>query len=230
MARLTVTLSANAGGCLDFGQLRVWIDVIHDAKVPGFSRVDTVLQGKMLACPAFERPDVIAFTHCHPDHYSEDLTRKARAIWPEAAVLIPGENVCGDRLEFSVKGASITFFRLPHEGPRCADTLHYGIFIRTPGGNVLHPGDCAMASPALAAALKGERVDVALLDFPWLTLPRGRNYVQEHIRPDHFIACHLPFEADDCNGYRQAARRAAGHYQGDVQLLMEPLQSLVIDQ
>lgn len=229
MAQLTVTLSANAGVCLDFGDLRVWVDALHDTETLGFSRVDAALQGKMLAHPAFQAPDVIAFTHCHPDHYSKALTQKAQALWPHAQVLIPGENVHGERWEFAVKGADITFFRLPHEGAQYADTLHYGIFVQTPGCNVLHPGDCATASPALEAALGGVRVDVAVMDFPWLTLPKGRAFVRSKIRPAHLIACHLPFEADDCNGYRQAACKAAIRYEGNVQLLMEPLQSIVID-
>ncbi len=229
MAQLTVTLSANAGVCLDFGELRIWVDALHDVKVPGFSRVDPVLQGKMLAHPAFQAPDVIAFTHCHPDHYSADLVEKAKAIWPKAAVLIPGENVCAERWELAVKDANITFFLLPHEGARYADTLHYGIFIRTPDSNVLHAGDCATASPALEAALKGERVDVAVMDFPWLSLPKGQTCVQGKVKPGHLIACHLPFEADDCNGYRQAVQKAARAYNGKVHLLMEPLESIVID-
>ena len=39
MSHCQVTLSANAGIALSFGGLRVWVDALHDQKIPGFSTV-----------------------------------------------------------------------------------------------------------------------------------------------------------------------------------------------
>ena len=68
-------------------------------------------------------------------------------------------------------------------------------------------------------------IDLAILDFPWLTLPWGRRFVQEHIRPKTLLVCHLPFSGDDLYGYRTAALKSAPLLENvDVRLLQEPLQ------
>ena len=96
---------------------------------------------------------------------------------------------------------------------------------------MLLTGDCAVASPALAELIGGECVDLALLNFPWLTLPRGRAAISELIRPRHLLIGHLPFSEDDRWGYRLAARRAMDKLPSvsDIRLLLEPLQKEVFD-
>ena len=59
------------------------------------------------------------------------------------------------------------------------------------GFRVLVTGDCKLCAPELAEFLQEDGpVDLAILDFPWLTLPRGRRFVQEHIRPKALLVCH----------------------------------------
>ena len=224
MATLTVTLSANAGMSLEFGDHRILIDALHNQKVPGFSTVDKFLQGKMLHCPAFQNPELMVYTHCHPDHYSEELTAAAMQMYPSAKLLVPKAPFAQQLWEFG--DLKLKFLRLPHEGAQYADVIHYGILLSWQNKHILIPGDCETASPILAETVEDLPIDVAILNFPWLTLKKGREFVSTWLRPKHEIVCHLPFAADDTNGFRQSAHAVAAE---NVSILDAPLQTVTIE-
>ena len=218
---ITLTLSANAGIALDIGGRRLWVDALHEGKQPGFSTLSPQLQQNMLACEAFFRPEFICYTPCHPDHYSARLTELARKLWPQAELLLPEERTV------EKDGLSVRFLKLPHEGEQYADVVHCGIIISCGGINILLSGDCAVAAPELAAALADIPIHVAILDFPWITLKKGRKFLAEHLSGAQIILCHLPFAEDDINGYRLSAKNAALQLQ-NCKLLWDPLQSIQI--
>ena len=226
---ITVTLSANAGVAICADGCRVWVDAVHQEKQPGFSTVTPHLQRQMLACDAFQNPGHVVFTHCHPDHFSRDLAEAAVNIWPKAKLYLPEKIfdeqilVCGQECKVS-NDLTLSFVKLPHEGEQYADISHYGVILRLKGKNILVAGDCITASPVLAQALAGESIHLAVLNFPWITLKKGREFIAEHLPEAKLLVCHLPFEGDDVNGYRQAAKKALLHFP-DARLLMEPLQT-----
>lgn len=231
MPRCTVTLSANAGVSLTWAGRQIWVDALHDVRVPGFSTVTPALWAAMRAHPAFSRPDLICFTHCHEDHYSRRLTEEAGALWPGAALALPEREfegqllLQGDEVRLKAPPLTIRFLRLPHEGGM--DVPHYGLLVSDGAFRLLLAGDCAVACPELARHLAGETVDAAILNFPWLTLNRGRRFLQDVLRPGAVLACHLPFPPDDTEGYLAAARRAAEGCPG-VRLLAGPLQQATL--
>lgn len=234
--KVTITLSANAGIAIQCGTYRIWVDALHDRKQTGFSAVDMPLQNQMLQCEAFYKPDAICFTHCHGDHFSKELTVAAHNLWPRAKVILPEPVfedqllVCGDEWHYGDGDLSLRFIRLIHDGDAYRDCIHYGILITTGNKNILIPGDCEIAASALAKLISKQKVDLALLNFPWLTLKKGRTFVQEYMKPEHIVLYHLPFVEDDCNGYRSATEKAAKEFQlTQVSVLMEPLQQIVFN-
>ena len=227
--QISVTLSANAGVSICAAGHRIWIDAIHHEKEPGFSAVTPQLQRQLLHAEAFQNPGHILFTHCHPDHYSRDLTAAAASLWPKAKlylpesafpeqVLITGQSVAAE------EDLTFSFYKLPHEGRQYADVAHYGVILRIQDKNILIAGDCATASAALADALAGEKIHLAILNFPWITLKKGRQFLQTHLPDSQLLICHLPFAQDDINGYRQAAQKVAKDHP-NARLLLEPLQA-----
>lgn len=70
MSHCQITLSVNAGVALHLGAMRVWSDALHDRRVVGFSTVTPERWNILQAHPDFASPDLLFFTHCHPDHYS----------------------------------------------------------------------------------------------------------------------------------------------------------------
>lgn len=228
---MRITLSANAGISLDFAGKRLWIDALHQRKVLGFSSITPELFAQLLHHEAFQSPDIICYTHCHPDHFSKNLTLQASEVWPNAKVISP-ESIApgwilaeGDRWMSKCGELEITYIRLPHEGDAYVNTIHYGMILSDGNRNILIPGDCRIGSAELAEAVKGIHIDLALLDFPWIALPKGKAFLDAHIRPEKVCIYHLPFTDDDVNGYRNAAGQAVRRY-GDVCLLMEPFQTV----
>ena len=237
MSRCTFTFTANTGGALALGPFRVWYDALHHQKVPGFSTLSPALLAEMEQSPAFAAPDVIFHSHCHADHFSRSLVSASRQRWPRAQIFLP-EKVFSDQipLEGSAVSAavgelSLHFQRLPHEGAQYAHVPHYGCLLEWRGYRVLLTGDCTVGCPELAEMTGGSGVDLALLDFPWLTLPRGREAIADLIRPRHLLIGHLPFSQDDRWGYRLASQRALDKLPAaaDVRLLLEPFQAEVFD-
>lgn len=221
MARIKLTLSANAGGALHFGGHRLLIDALHSRKVPGFSTLDEKRQTAVFAHPDFVCPELICVTHCHPDHYSGELVERARALWPHAMVLLPEPTV----LTFG--DMQIRYFPLPHDGAEYANTPHYGILLTCGGKNILIPGDCRLADETLLQAVDGRQIDLAILNFPWLTLKKGRECLHKQLQPKNCVFWHLPFAEDDLNGYRRSAEAAQSQY--PVALLCDPFQTVELD-
>ncbi len=236
MANCRVTLSANAGVCLEMGGTKVWIDAIHRHKVKNFSSVTDELWEKMKNSPAFSDPDVLFFTHKHPDHYSSTLIAQTLCQYPKVKVISPADDfpgqvlLEGDEVTETINGLHFHFFRLPHEGIGYRMVPNYGALISNGCFRILVAGDGAVATEELRNYLQGKAVDLALMNFPWATLHRGREFLETYIRPNHLFLCHLPFAGDDGVKFRYAARRSSEKltFIPDVRLLLEPLQQETI--
>ncbi|MBQ7817319.1 MAG: MBL fold metallo-hydrolase [Oscillospiraceae bacterium] len=225
MIQVQVTLSANAGISIQIGKHRIWVDALHEDKQPGFSAVTPDLYQKILLSDAFCSPDYICVTHCHPDHYSETMLNDAKRRWPNAQLCLPGNGAAVGKEDLTLE-----FIRLPHEGAQYANVLHYGILIRAEGKHILIPGDCETASPVLAEAVGERQIDLAILNFPWVTISKGRAFLTQRLKPKHILLCHLPFEEDDVNGFRTSAKRNVQMLtDSDVRLLSEPLQTQIVN-
>ena len=73
----------------------------------------------------------------------------------------------------------------------------------------------------------GASIDLAVLPFPWITLPRGRAFVEQVIRPGRLLIHHLPLPEDDTYGYRPAAEAALGKVRvPEVQLFNRAFQEI----
>lgn len=232
MSLRQITFSANAGVVLQLGGIRLWVDALHEEPVSGFSTLTPQLRDAVAAHPDFQSPNLIFCTHCHQDHFSRRLLEQAMERWPLAEVILPErqfENqllLSQPREKLVVPELTLQFVRLPHEGEQYADVANYGCLLNHDGFRILLVGDCAVASPALREfLLETGPVDLALLNFPWITLSKGRRFIEQFIRPRHLAICHLPFERDDVYGYRRAAFKAMEQVGAqDLRLLLDPLQ------
>ena len=232
MACCSVTLSANAGISLIFPTLRILVDAVHNDPQNGFSVVSQALFDAMMMHPDFQEPDLLFFSHCHGDHYSGALTETLMEAWPDAPLLMPEQDfpgqilLIGKQQEFLVNGVSLRFIRLPHDGTNYGSTPLYALLADADGFRVLIPGDCRIACPVLEEAISGIPIDLAILNFPWATLGRGRRFLENVMKPAHVLLYHLPFPEDDLYGYRKNAERFSRELKlPDVRLLDEPLQN-----
>lgn len=237
MPECQVTLTANAGVLIKCNGIKVCCDAFHDDKAVEFSTVTPGMQQHILNSPAFSNPDMIFYTHNHRDHYTRPAAEQVQARWPGAMFVSPIEELDNGlflqaeshrlilgRTEFSFK-------RLRHDGREYADLPNYGCLMNFAGFKVLVLGDCVVCNPVLAEWLKDSPVDLALLNFPWLMLRRGRAFVDDVIRSRHVMFYHLPFAGDDVRGYRKMAARSLPLFamHRDVRVLQEPFQIEAVD-
>ena len=75
--------------------------------------------------------------------------------------------------------------------------------------------------------MNGLSPQICVVDFPWITLPKGRRVLKDGICPRKVVVCHLPFVEDDINNYRAAAANALQQLER-VYLLQDPLQTIEI--
>ena len=222
---VSITLSANAGICISVGNDAIWVDALHNKKVPGFSSVAPDLMADIMKSQNFPAPKAICFTHDHPDHYSANLLETAQKQYPLTQTIVPW-NTNADH--WRVGNMEITGYKLPHDGDRYAELLHYGFLIAVNDKNILIPGDCRLCDPELLRFVDGRNIDLALLNFPWYTLKKARAFVAEHIKPQFTVLYHLPFAKDDCNSYTKIAEISTKN-EANAFLLTKPLQKIVLD-
>lgn len=232
-----LTLSANAGVALHCGSVRIWSDALHNQRTPGFSAVTPAIWDALQTHPDFADPDVMFYTHCHPDHYSRSLTIQAKKWFPDARLILPEREfpdqvlLTGARCHLCLPGLTMQFALLTHEGPQYAAVPNYGCILDDGDFRILIAGDCAVANPELAEFVGNSPIDLALLDFPWVTLRKGRQFIEQYIRPRHLAVYHLPFAENNRWGYREAAAKGAALLQNipDVRLVQDPFQREIFD-
>ncbi len=227
----TVTLSVNAGISLETEGLRIWVDALHDRQVPDFSTLTPEMQSELFRSERFQNPDVIAYTHCHPDHFSQTLTADALRRYPNARLILPENRfpgqllLRGQEMIVPVKGRLLTFRRLPHGGETYGNVPHYGLMIEDGGQRILILGDCALESGVLRDWVKDLELDTVFATFPWIALKSGRRFVREVLHPNHLLVYHFPLTRDDVYHYKKAARKGAAQLGMDVRLLTEAFQT-----
>lgn len=231
METIKIISTANAGMLMELGENRLLIDAFHSVRYDLYQPVSRELFAKIKASPRFQDPNILFYTHCHPDHFCPEMTKEVSRLWPKTVTILPEPKADGILLSkteetLSIGSLDLTFRRLTHEGEPYRTVPHYGILIQKGPLTVLDPGDCELASEELASFINGRHIDIAVLNFVWLTLRKGRQFVKEVIKPDHLLICHLPDPALDVFGYKSAVEKRilSGFPGSDIRIIERPLQ------
>lgn len=206
---MKITAGFNAGLFVECANgLTIWIDAFHEPRVIGFSGVTPSRLELLLSMMQSAPPDLLFFTHNHPDHYSSSQTALALQRCPEVRVLAPHQIgshapvLDRDSVSYDYHGVKFSFFELPHELPYNVCT-NYGVLIDDGCTRLLIPGDCAIGAPELAQRLsQTTQPDAVVLPFLWLTKAQGRRFMDAHFPNAEIILNHLPLPEDDRFRYR----------------------------
>ena len=236
MPRVELCLSANAGFVLRMGEKRIWIDAVHDQKFPSMSTLTPMLYEQLLQHPLFAAPDLVFFTHCHGDHFSYDMARQVKERWPNTVLALPEQRfpdqlfLTGNRIRIETGDITLSFLSLVHEGAQYVEVPHYALLVEQDGYRILFTGDCQVAGKQLIQHLRGVEIHLAVVDFPWLTLRKGREFLMNELRPRQVAVCHLPFPQDDLYGSREAALRDVSLLEYmDARVFLEPFQTEIFE-
>lgn len=212
-----VLLLANAGVLLHLNGKSILIDGLHNEKTQRFSAVSPALQQAVLAGEGvFSHIDYMLVTHDHPDHASAALTNRFLKAHTETLLLTPQRGLLHkDNVreitraqEHVVFGRdSFLFQRVTHDGQEFKNIPNYAIIGEIDEKRFVLFGDAGVDKTLLSHTVFHTHFHLALLNFPFLTLTRGREIIQS-LAPEEAVIFHLPFAQDDINGYLDAARRA----------------------
>ncbi|HWP52339.1 MAG TPA: hypothetical protein VN626_11655 [Clostridia bacterium] len=237
MSKCQVTLTANAGVLIACDGVKVCCDAFHDDKAVEFSTVSPEMQQHIIKSPAFQDLDMIFFTHNHRDHYTLSATEQVRRLSPAALLVSPIQELSNnlflheDSHRLTLGSVDFVFKALRHDGKAYTDLPNYGCLMNFDGYRVLVLGDSLICNPVLEDWLKDTPVDLLLLNFPWLTLKRGRAFITDIICPRHVMFYHLPFAGDDIGRYREVTAKSLPLLTSavDARILQEPFQTETVD-
>lgn len=218
---------ANAGILIKHKEFKVMIDGIHTVKSLEFSRVnENTLNQIINNTTPFDNINLMLFTHNHIDHMDIDtlfnyfyLNKIDSIFFPssdsekiirfEKHLIKLGQQYKKINLELGIIEGSIIndykirYFKSEHIGPTEYKCENLCFILEINGINILHLGDSDMDYDYMKKMLFNEKIDIALLNFPYINLSKGKKIINEIINPKHLIILHLPFEEDDINNYRK---------------------------
>lgn len=236
----TVQFTANAGFFLTVNDITLAVDAFPRLEIRGFSALSPADFNALCHQPSLVHTRYIIATHDHPDHYCPEWTEAFLASHPNARFIgatakarspYPASQdtssilLSGDRPVYYFPGITLEFARLIHEGAEFSSVPNYGCLITAarPSSRpfrILFPGDAKPADPSIADWISGRSVDLALLNFPWITLPKGRRFLNDHISPARIAVIHLPDPSNTLNPYLEAAKKAAAAYRPEDTVLL----------
>lgn len=229
---VSVTLFVNAGMLVTVDGTSFLVDVFHNIETILFSSVKPEQYEKILSVPEVSDAGLLIYTHFHPDHYSRKMTEDFLTAHPDVTVLGPVPSCdpsvpfTADEIDHEYGGLRFRFYRTPHEGRRFSETALYSFTVEKDGVLLYFGADGEVASPKIAEILNGRRPDLAILNFPWVATSKGREFVENEMRPKHVFIVHVPFPEDDKRfHYREGTFRGLSQCAiADVRVFTEFLQ------
>lgn len=236
---VTVTGTVNAGICISFPNgRRIWFDLYPDTETPMFSFLKEDQWEAVKKDPRLTPPDLVFFTHIHPDHFSAPRTQEVNRLWPEVPVYLPQQNdrreaerisglsyipLTGEEMSVSLDGITVKAFRTIHSGQMFLSVPHYSFLISFEGKHIFLSGDALLTSDDLTGRLECVRTDLAILTFPWASVTAGRDRVEYAVQPEHVFLYHIPNEEKNRYCFREAAVSGSQLLNvPDVRLAMQP--------
>jgi L-ascorbate metabolism protein UlaG (beta-lactamase superfamily) len=220
-----ITYIANSGVMIKHDDVKLIIDGLHTKKSIEFSRVkEDTLDKIIMGSKPFEDVNYLLFTHRHIDHMCNKSIVEFLKNNEDAEVLYPMDEghvietvnrfvkdgeykgcaidiELGKKVKYPIKNGEITFFKSKHMGDESYQCSNICYIIQLDGIRFLHLGDGSIDYDYLHKMLSDEEINVALINFPFIHIPKGKKIIREIIKPDHLIVFHLPFEEDDKSKY-----------------------------
>ena len=183
--------TANAGGLLKLDGITILLD--------GVSRQ----VGSYLATPPREKkllsdcwPDVLAFTHCHKDHYDPDFA----ALYEKQTngVILGPEDLPGCKTiqePVQMRGVKIIPVKSRHIG-KAGQTVSHSSFLIEGTKRVLFLGD---ASPLQWKRIELPKLDVVFIPYAYAITPSAWQ-ITKNFAAEKTVLLHMPDRQNDPDG------------------------------
>lgn len=245
---LRVTLVANAGLLLRYGETALLLDAVFGAEGAPFSPVpDAVWRDMLEGRGAFSRIDYLLFSHDHPDHLSGEMAKELIGRRPVKGLLLPDgarslgcgiAKVAAERGVGLMRPCGVAEYRLGpdiavmaiptrHLDEKYRDVQHFCYLISFGEKRVLFTADVDYTTQDLRGPCGGplDAMFVNPLYFHMLRTPGvfGRSPEAKTV-----VAYHVPFAGDDAFNMRALLERdlRLWNHEARTAALSEPAQEL----
>jgi L-ascorbate metabolism protein UlaG (beta-lactamase superfamily) len=225
-----LTYTANAGVMITIDGKKLLIDALNSSVHPLYKRTPEDIAEKLInGIPPYDSITAVLITHSHLDHFDEKKVAELLDKSPDTVVVSTSEVISIIREQLKVKddsrlislspnrqestrlelqGIGITAFALTHEG-NIDNNIDNLAFLIEGSKNILHLGDAApIRENYVTLELPQLELDLLIANFPYISLPAGRNIISEYIKPKKIAIVHLPHEEEDRFGWISIAKKS----------------------
>ena len=176
--------TANAGVLLTLDDVKILLDGVCRG-IESYPATPPEIKQELISCP----PDVVLFTHEHPDHYDPDYCQMVNS----------GKMGAG-----KVKIASVPTRHMGHYGK----TTRHQSFVIEGSQTIWFLGD---ASPMeLKKFATFPKADVLMIPYPYISTPVARKML-ESLLPCKIVLLHMPLPEKDPEKIWQSVREGMEH-------------------
>jgi len=245
---ITITLIANTGVLVEYGDVGMLVDGIHHEPGHVFSKVcKKDLLHMRLGTDVFEHLDYLLFSHEHPDHFSPGFVERHLQFRSVQGIFLPDPAHGSPSLKFLanqiqaqaishrildlqpgeaaqfplVDDLTVTAIGAPHMGPQYAAVKHHCFLLTIAGKHLLFTGDADHIPEYFVPALNGINPDVVFVNPLFYHHANGRKIINEIFRPRTVVIYHMPFAKDDTTQLSHVVERDIKRYgQNGIQPLI----------
>ena len=207
----------NSGLYIRLGDSVIFIDGLHTGRRFGLSDTPAeVLAQAEGDGTAFRYNTLLLFTHCHDDHYDEELAEKFMSRHPGTKLFFPGESR-GLEVSMTEEGIyrfdhgpfTVHAFPTTHQGGKIMQTAHFSYLVSAGEASLLHCGDARLNDDMVLRIkdLAGDGPGDVFLNVYHLNTEKEQRLIRL-LSPCRCLINHLPLPADDENGFCAMAREA----------------------
>jgi L-ascorbate metabolism protein UlaG (beta-lactamase superfamily) len=225
-----VTYLSNAGVMVKLQGHKILIDSLCNSTIPLYKNPPAVIREQMiLGVPPFDNIDCLLFTHHHSDHFDPEGAAGFLRYHKEALIIstpvvtsqisdrlsdsgskrLITLDIAGQALQdIQINGIKIRSVAMRHDGEQYHDVLNLAYLIEAAGKKILHVGDAKpIPENYLQLELGAENINLLLVPFPYIGLPKGRQVIEEYIKPQKVAAIHLPVREFDRGDWTNATMK-----------------------
>jgi L-ascorbate metabolism protein UlaG (beta-lactamase superfamily) len=225
---VTLRLVASAGVLVGYKGTKILIDGIFHHNLPGLSNIpDPLLNEMLVGSGQYKDIDYLLFSHCHPDHFSPELTteyvrnnRVKRVFLPETDTNLPEllksnkqlyttlNLPLGSSCKFSLEDdIALTAFPTVHMGKQYQSVINYCYLLAIGQKNILFTADADYVDSYYEKTLNGINIDTVFVNPLFFTSKTGRDVLEKIVKPGNVGIYHIPFKKDDRFGFQRMVKK-----------------------
>lgn len=219
MAEITsIFHTLNSGLIFSNRDAQLLIDVLHNGADIGFSPFPNILYDNLIhQNGVFNKKSDIVFTHCHPDHFDDNLLKQYRSLYPNNSIYVPQvlSEFCKVTKTSNIsriiqtKHFTLYAFQTCHEGTIYHNVFHLVYMLDINGAFYIISGDAILDNSLYQSISQITHDNIGGIFVNPYQLNNSSNYsFFKKLNSKKIFIYHLPTPEDDIYNYHALATHA----------------------